>query len=56
MRGFAFGLSSVLALGYLSVAVAGDGLKSGLQVGDSAPPFHVLDVTGPSAGTKLCYK
>ena len=31
-------------------------LKSGLQVDDSPPPFNVTDVTGPVAGTKLCYR
>ncbi len=31
-------------------------LKSGLQVGEIAPPFDVYDVTGPSAGTTLCYR
>ena len=31
-------------------------LKSGLQIDDSPPPFNVTDVTGPVAGTKLCYR
>jgi hypothetical protein len=36
-------------------AQAGD-LKSGLQVGDYPGAFNVTDVTGPSAGEKLCYR
>ena len=31
-------------------------LKSGLQPGDSAGAFNVLDITGPKKGTKLCYR
>lgn len=31
-------------------------LKSGLQPGDTSQSFHVMDVTGPSAGKKLCYR
>ena len=31
-------------------------LKSGLQVDASPPAFNVTDVTGPNAGTKLCYR
>jgi len=34
---------------------AGD-LKSGLQVGDYPGAFNVTDITGPSAGEKLCYR
>lgn len=36
-------------------AVAAD-LKSGLQIDDFPFPFYVTDVTGPSAGEKLCYR
>jgi hypothetical protein len=46
----AFALAAVV----LSTAVAGDSLKSGLQVGDSPTPFHPLNVTGPFAGKKQC--
>ncbi len=35
------------------VAVA---LLSGLQPGDPAKAFNVHDVTGPAAGTSLCYR
>ena len=36
-------------------ATAAD-LKSGLQVDEAPPAFNVTDVTGPVAGTKLCYR
>lgn len=47
----------VSALG-AGIAIAGDapGLKSGLQVGESAPAFNVQDITGPNKGTSLCYR
>ena len=38
-----------------AAASAGD-LKSGLQVGESAGYFQVHDVTGPKAGSDLCYR
>jgi hypothetical protein len=31
-------------------------LKSGLEVGKSATPFNVRDITGPNAGKTLCYR
>lgn len=31
-------------------------LKSGLQVDDYPAAFNVTDITGPSAGEKLCYR
>lgn len=41
----------------LSVAViAADGKTAPLQVGDEVGPFYVKDVTGPAAGTALCYR
>ena len=51
-----------IALGVLSLAVlalagasAGEGLKSGPQVGKNIPgPFDVLNVNGPAAGEKNC--
>ncbi|MEZ6061827.1 MAG: hypothetical protein R3C19_15885 [Planctomycetaceae bacterium] len=43
------------ALMLVASAQAAD-VKSGLQVGDSPAPFNVLDVTGPQAGEKLCYR
>ena len=35
---------------------AGDKVKSGLQLGDAAGAFNILDVTGPNKGKKLCYR
>ncbi len=35
---------------------AGDKVKSGLQPGDAAGAFNILDVTGPNKGIKLCYR
>ena len=46
----AFALTAVV----LSTAVAGEPLKSGLQVGKSPTPFHPLNVTGPDEGKKQC--
>ena len=31
-------------------------LESGLQPGDSAGAYNVLDVTGPNKGKSLCYR
>jgi hypothetical protein len=50
---FTVGAFAVTAL-VLSTAVAGDALKSGLQVGGSPTPFHPLNVTGAKAGEKHC--
>lgn len=50
---FAVGAFAVAALA-LSSVVAGDALKSGLQVGGSPTPFHPLNVTGGQAGKKHC--
>lgn len=36
--------------------LAEDKLVSGLQPGEKAGAFNVLDCTGPSKGTKLCYR
>ena len=44
-----------LALVAVSAGYAAD-LKSGLQVGDYPGAFNVTDITGPSAGQKLCYR
>lgn len=50
-----FGVLFAAALMMTSQAQAGD-VKSGLQVGDYPGAFNVTDITGPSAGTKLCYR
>ncbi|MFN5078252.1 MAG: hypothetical protein ACK6D0_14670 [Planctomyces sp.] len=51
---FALCLAGVAMFG-LQAVNAGD-LKSGLQVDEYPPAFYVTDVTGPAAGTKLCYR
>jgi hypothetical protein len=48
---FALCLASVAMFGLH----AGD-LKSGLQVDEYPPAFYVTDISGPAAGTKLCYR
>lgn len=48
-------LAVALLLGVVGIVGAAE-LKSGLQPGDAPPAFNVLDVTGPSAGEKLCYR
>lgn len=50
-------VTGVLAAAVLAVAgaTAGEGLKSGPQVGDRLPgAFHPLNVTGSKAGNKHC--
>ncbi len=45
----------VLAVSAVCMTVAlADELTSGLPVGKGPSPFHPLNVTGPSAGTKDC--
>ncbi len=52
-------MRTILALTVLTAATmtanAAD-IKSGLQIGDYPGANNVLDVTGPSAGEKLCYR
>ena len=55
MRGLVLGLSAALVVG-IGADASIAGVKSGLQVGDRAGAFNVLDVTGPSAGESLCYR
>ena len=47
--------SIALAVAVTGVVIAAD-LQSGLQVGDSAGPFNVKDITGPNKGKSLCYR
>ena len=55
-------MRTILALGILTGALLVCGVtnaadvESGLQVGDYPGAFYVADVTGPSAGEKLCYR
>ena len=56
MKKFSIAAASFVGLALvLSVALAGENLKSGPQVGDEVPgPFHPLNLTGKSAGEKHC--
>lgn len=47
----------VMSLAFTSAAyVNASDIKSGLQVDAYPPAFNVTDITGPSAGEKLCYR
>lgn len=48
------GMALALVIGGASLVMAA--VESGLPVGEQVGPYHVLDVTGPSAGKKLCYR
>jgi len=48
-------LTPIVVLAACAAAAAAD-LKSGLQVGEAAGYFEVHDVTGPKAGSDLCYR
>ena len=45
----------MMALAAVNVVNAAD-IKSGLQVDEFPAAFNVTDITGPSAGEKLCYR
>lgn len=45
----------VMALATAQFSLAAD-IKSGLQIDDYPAAFNVTDITGPSAGEKLCYR
>lgn len=47
-------LFAVMAILVACVAVQAE--DKGLAVGEGVAPFYVTDVTGPSAGKKLCYR
>jgi hypothetical protein len=54
---FAKGISAVVvSIVMVGTSLAGDAVKSGLQVGDAAGPFNVDDITGPNKGKTLCYR
>lgn len=53
MKKFAVFAVACLAV---SMTLTAAEIKSGLQLGESAPAFNVRDVTGPSAGKTLCYR
>jgi hypothetical protein len=53
----AWGVSALVVSAFVvGTASAGEGPTSGLQVGDSATPFDVQDITGPNKGKTLCYR
>ncbi len=55
MKKFSAFCVMTLAMASISLVNAAD-LKSGLQVDDYPAAFNVTDITGPSAGEKLCYR
>ena len=48
--------SIILLVMLIADARSDDALNSGLQPGDLATPFEVMDVTGPNKGITLCYR
>jgi hypothetical protein len=46
----------VVAIVMMGTCLAGDAVKSGLEVGESVNQFNVDDITGPNKGTTLCYR
>lgn len=49
-------MSSAVVFAAAACVMAADGVKSGLQVGDSAGAFNVKDITGPNQPKSLCYR
>lgn len=51
-------MRTLLTLSILAFAVQADAadIKSGLEPGAHPAAFNVQDITGPSAGTRLCYR
>jgi hypothetical protein len=58
MRKLCFVATACFAMGFLLPAsnVKAAEISSGLKPGDAPAAFQVQDVTGPAAGTKLCYR
>ena len=56
MTKFHFAAGSIVGLALVvGLALAGENVKSGPQVGEKVPgPFHPMNVTGESAGEKAC--
>jgi hypothetical protein len=46
---------AIAATGMMAVS-AFAAVESGLKPGAPAPPFQVVDVTGPHKGEQLCYR
>jgi hypothetical protein len=58
MRKLSLAITVCFAMGFVvpaSSAKAAE-INSGLKPGDAPAAFQVQDVTGPAAGTKLCYR
>ena len=59
MRQFGFSRSltaaAVVGMGLVACSYAAE-IESGLKPGQGPPAFQVQDVTGPAAGTSLCYR
>lgn len=52
-------MKRLIAWAACGLVVAGTNVwavESGLKIGDRAPAFNVLDVTGPNKGKELCYR
>ena len=47
---------TLMAVGALGVAAFAADVSSGLQPGDKASFFEVVDVSGPNKGKQLCYR
>jgi hypothetical protein len=55
MRKFA-ALCAAALMTFSMANVNASDIKSGLQVDEHPPAFHVVDITGPAAGEELCYR
>ena len=49
-------MKKFLALALVFTAMSSLAMAEGLEVGTQVNAFYVKDVTGPAAGTKLCYR
>ena len=49
-------MKNILAVAIAVVAMTSMSFADGLPVGSDVAAFYVKDVTGPAAGTKLCYR
>jgi len=55
MKKLLAGFSAVLIASAALVVIAAD-VESGLPVGEKVGAYNVKDITGPNAGTSLCYR
>lgn len=56
MKNFSVALMLLSAGAVVYAAGPRDSVKSGLPLGSSVPAYNVNDVTGPNAGSSLCYR